>query len=494
MTKENTKSLLENIKKKMMKINTTKAADSQMNFANLDDEFEYIVPKKTDSENSNNQKQNSELDAKTIGQIKAALSNQIELKQDIDEKDLAGNFFAKTEGPKLSDLSLAQDLKADLASANKKSENLAVIKESNVVVSSESKTPNNYDELDLEGLGDSEDEMDFDIETEKKATKDDSLIDSLSTIQKNSVTNNIANNLANVATNNKSDNDANNNNKDHLDLDLDFDLDEDEDDKKLAAAKNSEEDLDLPDLEDLNDDIDLDLKEEQDKNNIVENTEEESFEEISKDIPKDDLASEDSAEDHSNSLDLEQEDKDLDIDDLNLEEDKEDNQYSTKLSENNSMTMNNQDDIKLNLESGQEEFFNHKTNQDSSSEDSLDDLNDDLTFDQKDELSNFNQEEQQDNNQNRQNEMPSEIINQPVKDRLLSKQTIEKTSNSIKNLMNNFNKKPSDKNLDSLHTTTVEQMMMSMLEPKLEEWLNANLPNLVEKIIREEISKIIPKN
>ena len=31
------------------------------------------------------------------------------------------------------------------------------------------------------------------------------------------------------------------------------------------------------------------------------------------------------------------------------------------------------------------------------------------------------------------------------------------------------------------------------MEPKLEKWLNENLPNLVEEIVRKEIEKIIPK-
>ncbi len=497
MTKENTKSLLENIKKKMMKINTPKTTDSQMNFANLDDDFEYIVPKKTDSTNSQNQKQNSELDVKTMEQIKAALSNQVNIDQEPskqvmvdDEKDLAGDFFANKEGPKLSDLSLAQDLKADLASANKKSENLAVTKESNAPIS-EFKTSNNSDELDLEGLGDDEDEMDLDLETKKKETKDDKSVDNFATIQKNSMANSMENNVANVVTGDKSNNDTN---KDDLDLDLDFDLDEDEDDKQPIAAKNSDEDLDLADLEDLKDDVDLNLEQKQDEGNIVENNKEGSLEEIDENISKDNLLDEEIVNNNSNSLDLKKEDKDLELDidndDFNLEGDKKDNQYSDKLPKNDSI-MSDQDDIKLNLEDGHDEFLDSKTQQDSSSENSLDDLGEDLTFDQKDELKDSNQEERQNNNPN----WPNGMINESMKDNLLSKQTIEKTSNSIKNLMNNFNKKPSsDKNLDSLHTITVEQMMMSMLQPKLEEWLNANLPNLVEKIIREEIAKIIPKN
>jgi cell pole-organizing protein PopZ len=32
------------------------------------------------------------------------------------------------------------------------------------------------------------------------------------------------------------------------------------------------------------------------------------------------------------------------------------------------------------------------------------------------------------------------------------------------------------------------------MEPKLEKWMNENLSSIVEKIVREEISKIIPKS
>jgi len=35
---------------------------------------------------------------------------------------------------------------------------------------------------------------------------------------------------------------------------------------------------------------------------------------------------------------------------------------------------------------------------------------------------------------------------------------------------------------------------MNLMEPKLEKWLNDNLPELVENIVREEIEKIVPKN
>jgi cell pole-organizing protein PopZ len=494
MTKENTKSLLEKIKKKMTEINTPKTTDSQLNFTNLDDEFEYIVPKKTDSATATvaeAQKPKIALDAKTSEQIKLALSNQVNTQQVPspqsifgDEKDLAEEFStAQKVESKLPDLSLAKDLRADIAAEQQKNAMLAATKESGAVTDNKTVNLNSFNELDLEGLGDVEDDMDFDIETEKKSTQDDKLVADSTPAQLNS--------MANIAPDDQINDKANEDAvKDDLDLDLDFDLDEDEDDHQQIAQKNSEEDLDLGDLENLDDDLDLDLKEKHDEAPVKENN---TFIEASKDS----ITDKEIIADDSNNLDFGQEDEDedlkldIDSDKLDLEEGKKDDDHFDQLAKNNAV-MNDSGDIKLNLENEpegfQEGFLDHnKTMPDLSSKDSLDNLGDDLTFDQEDQLSDFNQEEQQNSSQNRPNRL--------IRDNLLSKQTIEKTSNSIKNLMNNFSKKPSsDKNLDSLQTTTVEQMMMSMLQPKLEEWLNANLPGLVEKIIREEISKIIPKN
>ena len=38
------------------------------------------------------------------------------------------------------------------------------------------------------------------------------------------------------------------------------------------------------------------------------------------------------------------------------------------------------------------------------------------------------------------------------------------------------------------------ELATHLMEPKLEKWLNEHLPELVEKIVREEIKKIIPKD
>ena len=54
-----------------------------------------------------------------------------------------------------------------------------------------------------------------------------------------------------------------------------------------------------------------------------------------------------------------------------------------------------------------------------------------------------------------------------------------------KNLVNSVGKFSQDE--------TLTKIAMNLMEPKLEKWLNDNLPSLVENIVREEIEKIVPK-
>ena len=55
-----------------------------------------------------------------------------------------------------------------------------------------------------------------------------------------------------------------------------------------------------------------------------------------------------------------------------------------------------------------------------------------------------------------------------------------------KNLVNNIGNFARDE--------TLTRIAVSLMEPKLEKWLNDNLPSLVENIVREEIEKIVPKS
>ena len=75
---------------------------------------------------------------------------------------------------------------------------------------------------------------------------------------------------------------------------------------------------------------------------------------------------------------------------------------------------------------------------------------------------------------------------------LIHEETIYQSTNSIKKLMEakNIVKKVND---SFANDELLNKIAMNLMEPKLEKWLNDNLPNLVEEIVRQEIEKIIPK-
>jgi len=75
---------------------------------------------------------------------------------------------------------------------------------------------------------------------------------------------------------------------------------------------------------------------------------------------------------------------------------------------------------------------------------------------------------------------------------LIHEEAVYQASNSMKklieakNLVNNIGNFTRDE--------TLTKIAVNLMEPKLEKWLNDNLPSLVENIVREEIEKIVPKN
>lgn len=74
---------------------------------------------------------------------------------------------------------------------------------------------------------------------------------------------------------------------------------------------------------------------------------------------------------------------------------------------------------------------------------------------------------------------------------VLDEVTVKQTTDSVKKLID-------AKNIISgvssfSQSPVLAELATQLLEPKLEKWLNSNLPDLVEKIVREEIKKIIPK-
>jgi cell pole-organizing protein PopZ len=105
-----------------------------------------------------------------------------------------------------------------------------------------------------------------------------------------------------------------------------------------------------------------------------------------------------------------------------------------------------------------------------------------------------NQKEQENPNQPDDSEQSS-IIHENMSSKnhdLIKEQTAFSISKSIDKLteaqqtLSNVNKITQDENL--------KRLLQEMIEPKLEQWLNNNLPDLVEKIVQTEIEKLFDKN
>ena len=69
--------------------------------------------------------------------------------------------------------------------------------------------------------------------------------------------------------------------------------------------------------------------------------------------------------------------------------------------------------------------------------------------------------------------------------------TLRQTSDSIKKLLDAKNMVSGVANFSQ--SSSFAELAMQLMEPKMEKWLNEHLPDLVEKIVREEIKRIIRK-
>lgn len=90
--------------------------------------------------------------------------------------------------------------------------------------------------------------------------------------------------------------------------------------------------------------------------------------------------------------------------------------------------------------------------------------------------------------------MPSENRQEITPDqvKILHGETVHQTTQSIKKLMDASNTIASVKNL-SKNNDILSELAIQLMEPKLEKWLNENLAPIVERIVQEEIKKIVPK-
>ena len=79
---------------------------------------------------------------------------------------------------------------------------------------------------------------------------------------------------------------------------------------------------------------------------------------------------------------------------------------------------------------------------------------------------------------------------------IISESVAKQTKDSIKELIHSIPKKQQFLQSPSpafKSGETIEDMVLAILTPKLEQWVNENLPEMVEKIVREEIKKLIPQ-
>jgi len=188
-------------------------------------------------------------------------------------------------------------------------------------------------------------------------------------------------------------------------------------------------------------------------------------------------------------LDDLEEDKEIDLDDL--EEDKKDDSsmFEDGKEEDSDNGLNDlEEDKEIDLDDLEEDkkddssvFEEEDTEEDS--DNGLDDLEEE---DEDDKISPLTQQEQR-------QQMSKNMDNNG----LLSEDSIKKASNSIKQLINTI---PKPQHFLSSQSTafksgeTIEDMVAGILAPKLEQWLNENLPIMVERIVKEEIKKLIPKD
>ena len=242
--------------------------------------------------------------------------------------------------------------------------------------------------------------------------------------------------------------------KDEDDLDLDdLDLDEDEDPKPEVKKYDSQshdlgfdEDEDFLTLEDEDEDLDIDELEE--------------------------IGPEPKIQEAVNHFD---EDEDLDID--------EDEEIRPEPKKQEAITHFDKDD-----------FFDIKKSEDK-------DFLSDIDLDSEDEII---EEKKPEPMKSVVNQMPiiSNVVNiSPIptkKDQadqsLISEETLQQTTSSIRKLIDANNVLHGMKSFSNPNSSAFSELAVQLMEPKLEKWLNDHLANLVEEIVREEIKKIIPRD
>jgi cell pole-organizing protein PopZ len=75
--------------------------------------------------------------------------------------------------------------------------------------------------------------------------------------------------------------------------------------------------------------------------------------------------------------------------------------------------------------------------------------------------------------------------------RVLNDTTVKQVSDSVKKLIDAKNVVAGVSSFSQ--SPALAEIAAQLMEPKIDKWFNENLSELVEKIVREEIKKLIPK-
>ncbi|OFW81418.1 MAG: hypothetical protein A2887_03860 [Alphaproteobacteria bacterium RIFCSPLOWO2_01_FULL_40_26] len=265
--------------------------------------------------------------------------------------------------------------------------------------------------------------------------------------------------------------------------------------EKSTAADSTEDQQTDEDLIFAKDD-ELNLEEETDKQ-----PEEEQADD---DLNLDDLEIEETEEEIQEQLTASDDDLDLSNFEEELQEEQKTDQQTTSPQQENLKQENHPDDLEL--EDLEKELEEQQKKQEEAERPKAEEVlnpvaKDEIDLEFEKELMGFKPEETV--NEITKPAIPTPQTNQtiqpmsePVKTisaehHMISEETAIKTTESIKKLID-------AKNVVSGITSfsqspMLQELAVQLLEPKLERWLNENLTQLVEKIVREEIKKIIPK-
>lgn len=77
--------------------------------------------------------------------------------------------------------------------------------------------------------------------------------------------------------------------------------------------------------------------------------------------------------------------------------------------------------------------------------------------------------------------------------KLVSDESAQESSDALRTLLKKV-EKPTTNGPGFRSGTTLEDLVVEMIKPKLSDWLDENLPNIVKNIVEKEVRKLIPRD